>query len=102
MISQSILNPSSHFEQKLLSVYILGALQTQIFTKTLTFPILRNNIYNPGDLINLLQIDTYQASNFFYNCIMVVLTPIQFFSSLYVYFDTMGYESIPGGVSAFI
>ncbi|CAD8136571.1 unnamed protein product [Paramecium octaurelia] len=102
MITLSLIKPYQLFYSSLLSVKQQGALQQEILIKTLKFPISRSKHYSTGELINMMQVDINQASNYFYNAIIIFTVPLQMICAFVVIFITLGNQAIVPAVGAII
>ncbi|CAD8145904.1 unnamed protein product [Paramecium pentaurelia] len=102
MIALSLIKPYQLFYSSLLSIKQQGALQQEILIKTLKFPISRSQHYSTGELINMMQVDINQASNYFYNAIVIFTVPLQLISAFIVIFITLGNQAIVPAVGAII
>ncbi|CAD8136569.1 unnamed protein product [Paramecium octaurelia] len=85
----SLLKPYQSFYICLLSIKLQGALSQEILLKTLKFPIQRSQHYSTGELINMMQVDIHQASNYFYYAIILFTVPLQLFIAFIVVFITL-------------
>ncbi|CAD8078670.1 unnamed protein product [Paramecium sonneborni] len=94
MLGISLLKPFQLFQQSLLSVKIQGALQQQILIKTLKFPVIRSQHYSSGELINLLQVDIMQASNYYSSCFQLFLSPIFLIATVAIFYLTLGKQAL--------
>ncbi|CAD8062245.1 unnamed protein product [Paramecium primaurelia] len=94
MFAISLLKPFQLFQQSLLSIKIQGALQQQILIKTLKFPVIRSQHYSSGELINLLQVDIMQASNYYQSCFQLFLSPIFLIATVAIFYMTLGKQAL--------
>ncbi|CAD8142569.1 unnamed protein product [Paramecium octaurelia] len=102
MLSLSLIKPFQQFFASLVSIKIQGALQQEILQKTLKFPISRSQHYSTGELINMLQVDITQTSNYFYNAIILYTCPIQLACAGIVFFVTLGDQALVPALGAIV
>ncbi|CAK60656.1 unnamed protein product (macronuclear) [Paramecium tetraurelia] len=102
MLSLSLIKPFQQFFASLVSIKIQGALQQEILLKTLRFPISRSQHYSTGELINMLQVDITQTSNYFYNAIILYTCPIQLACAGIVFFVTLGDQALVPALGAIV
>ncbi|CAD8126347.1 unnamed protein product [Paramecium sonneborni] len=100
MLLLSLIKPFQQFYASLISIKIQGALQQEILQKTLSFPICRSQHYSTGELINMLQVDITQTSNYFYNAILLYSCPIQLICAGIVFYLTLGNQALIPGLGA--
>ncbi|CAD8131880.1 unnamed protein product [Paramecium pentaurelia] len=102
MLSLSLIKPFQLFFASLVSIKIQGALQQEILQKTLQFPISRSQHYSTGELINMLQVDITQTSNYFYNAIILYACPIQLVCAGIVFYVTLGNQALVPALGAIV
>ncbi|KAL4486872.1 hypothetical protein ABPG72_009636 [Tetrahymena utriculariae] len=71
VLFQSIIKTNYSFYYSLLTVRMTGALSLKIFEKCYTYPILRNQYYKIGDILNFIQVDILQVVNYVQNVIIL-------------------------------
>ncbi|CAD8123428.1 unnamed protein product [Paramecium sonneborni] len=98
----SIFQPIQQFLQSLVSIKVQGALQIKLMDHTLKFPLQRSSKYNPGDLINMLQVDVLQSSNYFINKFQVYLVPYQLLGAFFIFYITVKDNSLPPAIGVLI
>ncbi|CAD8046827.1 unnamed protein product [Paramecium sonneborni] len=98
----SLLKPYQSFYICLLSVKLQGALSQEILLKTLKFPILRSKHYSTGELINMMQVDIHQASNYFYYAIILFTVPLQLLIAFIVVFLTLKSQAVIPAIGSVI
>ncbi|EAR90721.2 ABC transporter C family protein (macronuclear) [Tetrahymena thermophila SB210] len=71
ILFQSIIRTNYNFYYSLLTIRMTGALSIKIFEKCYTYPILRNQYYKIGDILNFIQVDILQVVNYIQNIIIL-------------------------------
>ncbi|KAL4435536.1 hypothetical protein ABPG74_020312 [Tetrahymena malaccensis] len=88
VLFQSIIRTNYNFYYSLLTVRMTGALSVKIFEKCYTYPILRNQYYKIGDILNFIQVDILQVVNYIQNIIILSFSfPLVLIAIMFVVFS---------------
>ncbi|KAL4479825.1 hypothetical protein ABPG74_020341 [Tetrahymena malaccensis] len=93
-IISSFVKANYNFYYSLLSIRMTGALSMAIFEKTLKFPMLRNQMYKIGDILNMIQVDILQIVTYIQNLFTLVFVIPFIVFAFYLCYDQVKSISI--------
>ncbi|KAL4509416.1 hypothetical protein ABPG72_018347 [Tetrahymena utriculariae] len=93
-IISSLVKANYNFYYSLLCVRMTGALSMVIFEKTLKFPMLRNQMYKIGDILNMIQVDILQIVTYVQNLFTLIFVAPFIVVAFYLCYDQVKNFSI--------